>query len=52
MVENMDWKIFCAECGCSGSDIFIDVYIGELVCTQCGLVLPDFIWLKDEIYEK
>ncbi len=52
MVENMDYNIICAECRSSGSDIFIDVCIGELVCTQCGLVLPEFYWWNDEIYEK
>jgi transcription initiation factor TFIIIB Brf1 subunit/transcription initiation factor TFIIB len=52
MVENIDYNIFCATCWSSGSDIFIDTSIGELVCTHCGLVLPEYVWMNDEIYEK
>lgn len=52
MVNNIDISIKCQECSTSGNGIYIDVDIGELVCKKCGLVLPDFIWIKDEIYEK
>ncbi len=52
MVDNIDINIKCDWCSNSGSGIYIDITIGELVCKACGIVLPNFIWMKDEIYEK
>lgn len=47
MVEN---KIICEVCG--GSDIFIDMKDGELICKNCGIVLTNHVYWKNEIYDK
>lgn len=53
MVDNYNFSIKCAECtDSSGSNIFIDVKIGEFICKSCGLVLDDYVYWKHEIYEK
>jgi transcription initiation factor TFIIIB Brf1 subunit/transcription initiation factor TFIIB len=53
MVDNVDFSIQCNMCwDSSGSSIYIDTHIGELVCKKCGLVLENFIWLDDEIYAR
>ena len=52
MVDNIDCKIFCASCNASGSSIYIDANLGELVCKECGVVLDDYVWWNDEIYEQ
>ena len=34
------------------SSFYIDTTNGEIVCTNCGLVLTNYCWTNGEIYEK
>lgn len=51
-MDNIDWNIECESCfASSGSDIFIDTNIGELVCKKCGVVQTKYIWVANNVYE-
>ena len=53
MVENYISDIVCDYCFTgSGSDIYIDAQHGEVVCTFCGGVFDNYIYMQGEIYEK
>lgn len=49
-MKNSDIRINCF-CGASGSSIYIDTKNGEIVCGDCGLVLDEYFYWNDEIYE-
>jgi transcription initiation factor TFIIIB Brf1 subunit/transcription initiation factor TFIIB len=42
--------IICSNC--NSTSIFIDYNIGEIVCTNCGLVQNKCIGWKNEVYDK
>jgi transcription initiation factor TFIIIB Brf1 subunit/transcription initiation factor TFIIB len=50
MVIDSRLNIVCNSCGSSGSSLYIDIKIGEIVCTLCGVVQPQ-IWCRGEVYE-
>ena len=55
-MAKIDFEIIC-ECGydSSGSGsygYYIDREIGEIVCTHCGLVQDNYVFIGEEIYER